>query len=67
MFFLDYGSGSGMLYLLAKQLGIGTVVYNDIYDVSCHDAKIIAKSIGNEADYYVQGNIDDVIIFFRKK
>ena len=31
--FLDYGSGSGILCLLAKELGIGTVVYNDIYDV----------------------------------
>lgn len=64
--FLDYGSGSGMQCLLAKQLGIGTVIYNDIYDVSCHDAKIIAKSIGNEADYYVQGDIDDLIIFFKE-
>jgi hypothetical protein len=41
--FVDYGGGSGMLSLLAKELSIGTVIYNDIYDVSCHDARIIAK------------------------
>jgi 2-polyprenyl-3-methyl-5-hydroxy-6-metoxy-1,4-benzoquinol methylase len=63
--FLDYGGGSGMLSLLAKELGIGTVIYNDIYDVSCHDAKLIAESIGNSADYYVCGDIDEVLDFLR--
>lgn len=63
--FLDYGGGSGMLSLLAKELGVGTVIYNDIYDVSCHDSKLIAESVGNEANYYVQGDIDDVLAFLR--
>ena len=58
--FIDYGGGSGMLSLLAKELGVGTVIYNDIYDVCCRDAKIIAESIGNKADYYVQGDIKDL-------
>ena len=64
--FLDYGGGSGMLCLLAKELGVGTVIYSDIYDISCNDARSIAKSIGNEADYYINGNIDDVIDFLRE-
>jgi len=64
--FIDYGGGSGMLSLLAKEFGIGTVIYNDIYDVSCKDAKVIGDSIGNQADYYVLGDIDDVISFIRK-
>lgn len=59
--FLDYGGGSGMLSLLAKELNIGTVIYNDIYNISCRDAEVIGKSIGNPADYYIQGDIDDVI------
>ena len=59
--FLDYGAGSGILSLLAKELNIGTVIYNDIYDVSCHDATVIAACIGNKADYYIQGDIDEVI------
>ncbi len=53
--FLDYSGGLGMLSLLAKELGVGTVIYNDIYDVACRDSKLIAESVGNEANYYVQG------------
>lgn len=63
--FLDYGGGSGILSLLAKELNISTVIYNDIYDLSCKDASIIGKSIGNQADYYIQGDIEDVIIFLK--
>ena len=44
--FLDYGGGTGMLSLLAKEIGIDTVIYNDIYDVSCRDAHQIAESVG---------------------
>jgi len=65
--FLEYGGGTGMLSLLAKELGMGNVIYNDIYDVSCHDSKCIAKSIENEADYYIPGDIDDVLVFLRKE
>jgi len=64
--FLDYGGGSGMLSLLAKETNIGTVIYNDIYDVSCEDARNIAESVGNQAEHYVQGDIDDVIDFLRE-
>jgi len=59
--FLDHGGGSGMLSLLAKELNIRTVIYNDIYDLSCNDAKIIAQALGNQADKYIAGTIDDVI------
>lgn len=64
--FLEYGGGSGVLSLLAKELKLGTVIYNDIYEVSCKDAKFIGESIGNQADYYVKGDIDDVICLLRK-
>ena len=63
---LDYGGGTGILSLLAKELNFGTVLYNDIYDISCQDAKTIGSSIGNQADYYIEGNIDEVIIFLKK-
>lgn len=65
--FIDYGGGSGMLSLLAKELKIGTVIYNDIYDVSCHDARVIAEALGRPADHYVHGEIDDVIRFLKGK
>jgi hypothetical protein len=63
---MDYGGGSGLLSLLIKETGAITV-YNDIYDVSCHDAQVIANAIGNIADYYIQGDIDDAIQFLTEK
>lgn len=62
---IDYGGGSGMLSLLAKELGIGKVLYNDIYEISCQDARTVARAINNEADFYICGDIDDVISFLK--
>jgi len=65
--YMDYGGGTGILSLLAKELGIGTVIYNDIFEVSCTDARMIADSIGNRCDYYVPGDIEhiyDIEYFF---
>lgn len=28
------------------------VIYNDIYDISCNDARAIAEYVGNKADLY---------------
>jgi len=64
---IDYGGGSGMLSLLAKELGVGLVVYNDIYEMSCRDSRTIAKGINNEANYYINGEIDDVIEFLESQ
>ncbi len=58
--FIDYGGGCGMLTLLAKEIGIGTVIYNDIYEVSCHDAKAIGDALGNTAEHYVNGDLPAV-------
>ncbi len=63
--FLEYGGGTGLLSLFAKELGIGTVIYNDIYDISCQDAKTLANILKLEADNYVHGDIDDVLEFFK--
>ena len=61
--FCDYGAGSGVLAMLAKELGIGTVIYNDIYDVSCHDAEVTAERLGCKADHYVCGDFDELLAF----
>jgi 2-polyprenyl-3-methyl-5-hydroxy-6-metoxy-1,4-benzoquinol methylase len=63
---LEYGGGSGILSLLAKECGIGTVIYSDIYDVSCVDAETIGQATGNTADHYVCGDIDDVAEFMSR-
>lgn len=65
--FLEYGGGTGIMSMLAKELCLGTVIYNDIYDVSCRDAEYIGKQLGNQADYYVGGNLDSVIQFVKQE
>lgn len=63
---LDYGGGSGVLSLMAREAGLGIVIYNDIYDVSCRDAEVIGRTLGLKADYYVHGDTDDVIRFVKE-
>jgi hypothetical protein len=63
---IDYGGGSGLLSLIAKELGAGMVVYTDIYDVSCHDARALARALGIEADHYVLGDLPDVIAYLQQ-
>jgi 2-polyprenyl-3-methyl-5-hydroxy-6-metoxy-1,4-benzoquinol methylase len=58
---LEYGGGCGILSLLARECGVGTVVYNDIYDVACVDAETIAQATDNRADQYICGDITDVV------
>jgi len=62
---VDYGGGSGVLSFLAKEMGIGTVIYNDIYDVSCDDVKFLSKTLGLPLDHVVCGDIDDLISYLR--
>ena len=61
--FVDFGGGHGMMSLLAKQYGIGTVIHVDIFPDSSKDARSIGKSLGIEADYYITGGINELIKF----
>jgi len=63
--YLDYGAGIGMLALLARELGVGSVLYNDIYDVSCENGRAIARALRAEADHYILGGIDDVAAYVK--
>ncbi len=65
MALVDYGGGSGLLSLLAKECRLGTVIYSDIYDVSCRDAEIIAQNLDAKADHYVCGDIEEVSAFLK--
>jgi len=62
---IDYGGGSGVLSLFAKELGIGTVIYQDIYDVSCKDAMILANFLGRPLDHIVCGDVEDLVHYVR--
>jgi hypothetical protein len=63
----DYGGGSGMLSFLAKEIGIDTVIYNDIYDVSCNDVKLLSAAFELALDHIVCGDIDDLISYLHNK
>ncbi|MGI9598299.1 MAG: hypothetical protein ACR2QK_19200 [Acidimicrobiales bacterium] len=58
---IGVGGGLGTLTLLARELGIGTVVYNDIYDTACRDAQVVAERLGLEADHYAPGDLGDLV------
>jgi len=64
--FVEYGGGTGLLALLAKAAGLGNVIYNDIYDVSCRDAERLARAIGLGAEHYVEGDIDALVDYVRR-
>jgi len=60
---VDYGGGSGIFSLLAKELGIGTVIYVDIYDQSCKDFQVLNNLSANKVDHIVHGDISSLQSF----
>jgi len=63
MVLVEYGGGVGLHSLLARQLGVGTVIYNDIDHGMCEQAKVIGGDLGLKADHYVRGDIDALALF----
>jgi 2-polyprenyl-3-methyl-5-hydroxy-6-metoxy-1,4-benzoquinol methylase len=61
MVLVEYGGGAGLQSLLARQLGVGTVVYNDIDHGMCELAEGIADELGLKADFYVCGDVDALV------
>jgi hypothetical protein len=58
--FVDYGGGHGMLACLAKESGFPRVIYNDIFDQCCKDARVLAEHLNCPADEYICGDIHTV-------
>jgi hypothetical protein len=63
---VDYGGGSGLISLLAAEMGIGTVIYNDIYDVSCTDVGVLSNILGLTLDHIVCGDVDELVSHLHK-
>lgn len=47
--------------------GIGRVVYNDIYEVSCNDANRVAEAVDLEINDHVCGDIDELRAYVKAK
>lgn len=60
---VDYGGGSGLFSILAKELGLKRVIYNDIYDISCKDIIKLSTALNLKIDEIICGELDDVISF----
>src|SRR5207302_7833311 len=63
---LDHGGGSGVMSLFALELGVGTVVYNDIYDVSCADATRLAQAVDLRLEHSVCGDVDAIVSYLEE-
>ncbi len=63
---VDYGGGSGLIALLAGELGLRQVIYNDIYNVSCDDVRRLADTLEIRIDHFVCGDIDPLIGYLKK-
>lgn len=58
---VDYGGGSGLIALLALESGIGTVIYNDIYEVSCNDVKKLSREFGLPLEHVFPGDVEELV------
>ncbi len=58
---VDYGGGSGLISLLALEAGIGTVIYNDIYETSCNDVQILSAALGLRLKHVIPGDIQELV------
>jgi 2-polyprenyl-3-methyl-5-hydroxy-6-metoxy-1,4-benzoquinol methylase len=64
---VDHGGGTGMMSMLAREAGIGTIIYSDIYDVSAEDARVIGLGMADLADEYLYGDVDELVEFLSEK
>jgi len=64
---VDYGGGSGLLSLLAKEIGIKSVIYDDIYDVSCADIALLSHELGLALDHIICGDSDVMISYLASR
>jgi hypothetical protein len=64
---LEYGAGAGVFCLLGRMLGMKGVIYNDIDETITKDAQTIGRTLRLEADQYLVGDIDSLIVEMRRR
>jgi hypothetical protein len=57
----DYGGGTGLLGLLAKECFDCEVLYVDTYPEACRDVKVIASALNLSIDRVIQGDVNALI------
>ncbi|MCY7423115.1 MAG: class I SAM-dependent methyltransferase [Chitinophagaceae bacterium] len=62
---VDYGCGNGLLGLFAKFCGCKQVYLNDHNPQFLKAAKLLSKAISIEVDAFIDGDINDVELFFK--
>ncbi|MDH6306221.1 putative nicotinamide N-methyase [Parabacteroides sp. PF5-5] len=55
---VDYGGGSGFLSMLAKEIGIGQVIYVDLNPLSVETIKVLKHEVGTGPDIILPGSSD---------
>ena len=58
---IDHGGGLGFMSILAKEAGVGKVIYNDIDYKFMQAAASIGTSVNAAADHYILGDVDTLI------
>ncbi len=61
VYFLEYGGGTGLISMLAMEMGLKNVFYNDIYEVSCQDFTVVSKALGYRPVGIICGDTDAVV------
>jgi len=63
---VDYGGGSGLISYLAKEAGFKTVVYCDIYNISCKDVGVISGILETQIDHIVCGDVRELVQYLKE-
>lgn len=64
---IESGGGIGLLSFLSALAGVKKVIYNDLFEGSCHDFQKIAKAFNIEGISVVHGSSDAIRIFCNEK
>jgi 2-polyprenyl-3-methyl-5-hydroxy-6-metoxy-1,4-benzoquinol methylase len=58
---VDFGGGTGLQSLLAKEVGFKSVIYNDIFEGSCLDVAVLADACDLQIERIIQGDTTDLV------
>lgn len=64
---IDYGGGSGFLSMLAKETGIGRVIYIDLNPSSVETIRLLKAETGIGPDVILQGNSDVLVAWCKEQ